>query len=430
MKRSEETLVIGGGLAGLAAALYLARDGQQVRLLERSRELGGRASTTAVNDLRFNLGPHALYCSGAAARVLRDLSVPFSGGIPGQGAEISDGERFDSLPSDVLTLLRNRYFSFHDKLQLSRLLATLRFVQTDALAGSSYEDWLSGRVDSVRSRSFMHMLARLSTFVDAPSELSAAFAVAQLKSALSGVLYLDHGWQSLIDGLHTRAKAIGVIVETSARAIAIEHAEHVEAVRIDDGRTLHPARVVSAIGPKAIAALLPDDPALAAFRRDATPVLLASLDVALAELPKPDRRNVQALDRPLYYSVHSGLARLAREGASVVHVAKYLDPRTTHDPSAIERELREFLGNVQPGYERALIYERFLPSLVVHNALPRPRMAAGPASRFPLEHPTIENLYFVGDWIGQHGLLADAALGSARELWLTLQSSAAESRAA
>jgi phytoene dehydrogenase-like protein len=244
------------------------------------------------------------------------------------------------------------------------------------------------------------------------------------------VLYLDHGWQSLVDGLRTRAKAAGVAIETSARVVAIEHREWIEAVRLEDGRTLHPARVIAAIGPKAVAALLPDDSTLAAFRRDATPVLLATFDVALAALPRPQRRNVQALDRPLYYSVHSGLARLSREGASIVHVAKYLDPQRVHDPKAIERELREYLATLQPGYERELIYERFLPSLVVHNALARPRTAAARSNRFPIAHPSIEGLYFAGDWIAEHGLLADAALGSARELWLTLQSSAAESRAA
>ncbi|HBP18082.1 MAG TPA: hypothetical protein DEA08_09860 [Planctomycetes bacterium] len=38
-----DTIVIGGGLAGLAAATWLGRAGQRVLLVERGRELGGRA---------------------------------------------------------------------------------------------------------------------------------------------------------------------------------------------------------------------------------------------------------------------------------------------------------------------------------------------------------------------------------------------------
>ena len=40
-----DVVVIGGGVAGLAAASYLARQGKQVRSLEQSHAVGGRART-------------------------------------------------------------------------------------------------------------------------------------------------------------------------------------------------------------------------------------------------------------------------------------------------------------------------------------------------------------------------------------------------
>jgi phytoene dehydrogenase-like protein len=265
----------------------------------------------------------------------------------------------------------------------------------------------------------MHMLFRLGTFVDAPGDLSAAVAVAQLKQGLDGVLYLDHGWQSLVDGLRAQAQAAGVVIETGARVSRIEHATDVQAVRLEDGRVLRAQRIVCAVGPKALAAMLPGDAPIAAFRSAATPVLLATLDVGLARLPNPQLTNVQALDRPLYYAVHSGVARLSRAGAAVVHVAKYLDPNRAHDPAQVETELRAFLSELQPDYERELLFERFLPALVVHNALPRPRSAG--ETRFPIEHPSIGGLFCAGDWVSNHGMLADAALGSAREVWLRVR---------
>src|SRR5262249_57979689 len=56
-----DVAVVGGGLAGLAAAAYLGRAGRKVTLFERSRSLGGRAATHENGGFRFNIGPHALY---------------------------------------------------------------------------------------------------------------------------------------------------------------------------------------------------------------------------------------------------------------------------------------------------------------------------------------------------------------------------------
>jgi phytoene dehydrogenase-like protein len=421
MEERQEILVIGGGLAGLGVATYLARDGMRVRLLERSQALGGRAATSRATEhaLQFNVGPHALYRSGAAARVLAELGVQYSGGLAGQGAAISSAGELYGLPIGLVGLLRNRYFGLADKLALSRVLAQLSFVNPSALGAQSLSEWLDSQITGQRGREFMHMLVRLGTFVDAPGDLSAAVAVAQLKQGLAGVLYLDHGWQSLVDGLRSQAEVAGVVFETGARVTRVEHADHVQAVRLEDGRVLPAQRIVCAVGPKALAAMLPGDAAIAAFRSAATPVLLATLDLGLARLPKPQLTNVQALDRPLYYAVHSGIAHLSRDGSAVVHVAKYLDPNRAHDPAQVETELRAFLSELQPDYERELLFERFLPALVVHNALPRPRSTG--ETRFPIEHPSIGGLYCAGDWVSNHGMLADAALGSAREVWLRVR---------
>ena len=49
--------VIGGGVSGLATACLLARDGHQVTLLEKRRELGGRAGIWEQNGFTFDTGP-------------------------------------------------------------------------------------------------------------------------------------------------------------------------------------------------------------------------------------------------------------------------------------------------------------------------------------------------------------------------------------
>jgi phytoene desaturase len=51
------TVVIGGGISGLATAALLARGGRDVVLLEKNADLGGRASLLERDGFRFDLGP-------------------------------------------------------------------------------------------------------------------------------------------------------------------------------------------------------------------------------------------------------------------------------------------------------------------------------------------------------------------------------------
>ncbi|MBV8067505.1 MAG: FAD-dependent oxidoreductase, partial [Candidatus Eremiobacteraeota bacterium] len=54
----ERVAVVGGGLAGLAAALRLKESGVRVDLFERSRLLGGRATSFEVDGVEVDNGQH------------------------------------------------------------------------------------------------------------------------------------------------------------------------------------------------------------------------------------------------------------------------------------------------------------------------------------------------------------------------------------
>lgn len=57
MSSAPTAVVIGGGVAGLASAALLARDGYDVQLLEKNAGLGGRAGSWSRDGFRFDTGP-------------------------------------------------------------------------------------------------------------------------------------------------------------------------------------------------------------------------------------------------------------------------------------------------------------------------------------------------------------------------------------
>ena len=95
-------IVVGGGLAGLTAAVEIASHGHAVELYEQSKSLGGRAATPHQEGYAANWGPHAVYQAGALKAQLEAWGIPHSGKAPfGRGDPylIAKGARFPKIPS-------------------------------------------------------------------------------------------------------------------------------------------------------------------------------------------------------------------------------------------------------------------------------------------------------------------------------------------
>jgi phytoene dehydrogenase-like protein len=87
-----DVVVIGGGMAGLSAACYLARAGVAVTLFEKASSLGGRAATQNYDGYLFNRGIHAIYTGGATSEVLQDLGIAYSYGSPKETFLLHQGQ--------------------------------------------------------------------------------------------------------------------------------------------------------------------------------------------------------------------------------------------------------------------------------------------------------------------------------------------------
>lgn len=419
-EHQDDVLVIGGGVAGLASATFLARNGNTVRLFEQSHALGGRAQTKRQDGFYLNIGPHALYRGGRGIEVLRKLGIEPRGRVPSvSGAfAVKNGVKH-TFPAGAVSLLTTSLFGLSAKLEAARLLASIGEIDGNPLMDITVREWLDENISHNEVKEFVLAAFRVATYTNAPELMSAGAAIEQLKKAQDkSVLYLDGGWQRLVDGLREAAERAGAIIETGARVEAVtrDAAGAVQGVRLADGRALQASIVVVASSPSAAVATVEEaqQTSLAKWAREATPVKAACLDLALSRLPKRKATFALGIDRPLYFSVHSAAAQLAPEGGALIQVAKYLSPEDRDSSENVERELEGLLDLVQPGWRQVIVYRRFLPDMIVMNAMPL-ASCGGTSGRPGPVVADVPGLFVVGDWVGQEGLLVDASLASARE---------------
>ncbi len=409
-----EIAVVGGGLAGLTAAAFAARAGHRVTLFERAAKEGGRARSETRDGFVLNQGPHALYRGGAASQALADLGVELPGRPPRtDGYALRRGRRY-RMPAGVGSLLTTGLLGAREKLEAGRVLAALGHLDPAPLAKIPLGEWLAAEVQGARVREMIAAIFRLSTYVNAPGLVSTGACVAELQQgSRAGLVYLDGGWQAMVDGLRAAAESAGVSIAAGTRVERVAPAAGAWGVTFAGGRTECFDAVVLATPPREAAAMAPGIPLLGDWAKAAIPAEAACLDVGLRRLPNPKGSFALGIDEPVYLQTHSRWARLAPEGAALVSVAEYLPAGEPHDAVASRLLLERALDLAQPGWRELVLFERFLPAMIAIPALAQAALG-GFAGRPGPAVPGAPGLAVAGDWVGPEGRLADASFASGR----------------
>jgi glycine/D-amino acid oxidase-like deaminating enzyme len=401
-------IVVGGGIAGLTAAIELAHRGRRVTVFEQSQKLGGRGGTETRQGFLLNRGPHALYRHGHAYRTWTEWEIPFSGKSPKvkRDAYVVLGSQLHPFPADLVRLFATSAFRGAEKFAAARAFwQVMGKLPEPALTVDQWLEEKLGRAsDANRPRLLVEALIRLSTYSNQFNMMGARAALAQVQFAINnGVLYLDGGWETVVTGLAAHAASLGVRVETGA---AVEHVES-GCVRLA-GREIACDGVVLAVTPGAVESLT------GVRMASLTPVRAACLDLAMTSLPPKAAVFALGLDAPFYFSRHSAVASLAPEGASLVQVAKYL----VQGEHAQREELERFTDLAMPGWRDHTAFTRFLPDIAVTHAVVTPATSSGRALDSPEGRPGVDalgiaDIALAGDWVGDAGMLVDAAVASA-----------------
>ncbi|MFS0722406.1 phytoene desaturase family protein [Paenibacillus sp. 1P07SE] len=411
----DNTVVIGGGIAGLVAAIYVARAGHSVTLMDTSKKFGGRAMTNEKQGAYLNLGVHAFYEGGEGEEVLKELNLCLKGGNPPASAVAVWDEQMHPFPAGPVQLMMSKLYSVKGKMEMVRMMMKLPSLDSTLLQGISLQEWVEREFQCPMVRHALYAVSRSNSFVPHPELLDAGAAVGQLKRTLTGkAFYIDEGWGSLIRQLSDLAARSGVVLVPGTRAEALVLQDGgLRGVRLKDGSVIHTSNAIVCAGPQDLVKLL-GEAATPAFIKQiglATPIKAACLDVVLHDISgkRPSFLAGFWLDQPLFYNNPSTVAKMSNNGSSVVHMIKHLGD-SPGDAKADLHQLEKGLDLVWPGWRQYERTRQYLPCITVAHDY---RKAAGDAG-FGSEVDGVVGLFVAGDWVGTTGMLADASFASAK----------------
>ena len=283
---AQSVVVVGGGLAGLSAALDLAEAGWRVTVLEARPRLGGATASFTRDGLTLDTGQHVfLRCCTAYRSFLRRLGVEHLTQLQprldvtvlhGEGSDVRAAHlrrsRFPLPPPLHLAggLLRYGAMPLGQRLRsVPAVLALARLNQQDpAVDARSFGDWLDAHGQRGLSLPALWELLTVATLNALPREASLALAAKVVRTGLletSGGADIGYSRVPLgaLHGDAGRAKleSLGAHVRTGCRVRELRRAAggwHLET----DGGAMQAGAVVLAVPHDIVADLAPREACL------------------------------------------------------------------------------------------------------------------------------------------------------------------------
>ncbi len=272
----QRVIVVGGGLAGLAAAVRAADGGAQVELYERGPRLGGATWSFRHDGLTYDNGQHVfMRCcteyrafldrigSGAKVRLQPRMDVPVlrPGGAEHRLRRVALPAPLHLLPA----LARYGHLSPGRRLGMVRTALALRRLQLDdpGLDEVTFAQWLADHGGGPASAEALWDLVCLPTVNLRADQASLALAAKVFRTGLLDAADAgDIGWAGVpLQELHADAAArtldhLGAEVHTRAHVTAVEGDQDGPWVMVD-GERRHADAVVVAVPHDAVSDLLP-----------------------------------------------------------------------------------------------------------------------------------------------------------------------------
>jgi squalene-associated FAD-dependent desaturase len=278
MPAPPHVVIVGGGLAGLAAASALADRDVRISVLESRPRLGGRASSfidPVTGESVDNCQHVSMTCCTNLAAFCRRVQINDLFRREEAIVFLSPQGRTSTLRAGPLpaplhlagSFLRANYLSWVEKLRVAYGLACLRSVR-DARPGESFADWLLRHRQTIRTINLYWATVLVSALNERLDQMDVGHA---RKVFIDGFLRNRDGFRMEIplvplgdlygtrleDWLRTRD--IAVRLTTGVRAVEADPEGNIRGVTLRSGETIEADFVVLAVPFDRVRTLLPGD---------------------------------------------------------------------------------------------------------------------------------------------------------------------------
>jgi len=433
-----DVTIIGGGLAGLAAAVALAEHGIRSTLIESRKVLGGRASSfedPTQAEIVDNCQHVSMGCCTTLSQFCRTVGIDDLFRVEkaltfiGPQGEIClfSADPFPAPLHLARAFARLKYLTWRDRWQLAWGLRRLARTPVERLRGTSFAEWLRENGQGPRVQELFWHVVLVSAISETLDRIDAAHA---RKVFVDGFLATRHGWEVYIPrvplgelyGRRVRKwlEARGVTLQMLSGAARLDTPEGASRVliRMRSGDTVETEDAVLAVPHYRVPDMLPESVmATPFFSRiggiESAPIasvhlwfdqaimdlphavlvgrklsqwvfcrtgdaLLDSKVVQRESVPPPGEASAELLKNSHYYQVVISASRGVREQGQEATIAE------------VVRELREIWPNVGAArlvHSRVVIEER-----AVFSAKP------GIDELRPTQATPVPRLHLAGDW--------------------------------
>ncbi|WP_236838530.1 phytoene desaturase family protein [Caldalkalibacillus salinus] len=421
IQKDYDTIIVGGGLAGLSAAALLAKKGKKVLVLERGN-IGGRAITLNIKDFNFNFGAHAIYGRDSSTLHLFEEELGINIGwrdFNPNKAKYDLGSSLTDVPANVLGLFRTKAMKSASKVKFTYEIFKTLIGREKGHPHISIKKWMDDMALDAEVQDMMLTLASSNFFTKEPGKIPSDVFFNyynRLFSTNKPVAYIEGGWQALINEFMRVIEENGGDIKTKEKVTNVQtEDDQVVAVETPKG-TFKAESFIFCIPPAELSKLFVETRIEHLLKHYAhyKASYVFVYDIGLRErIDTPytyiyDKKNKIFITDISYYD-----ETCVPEGGQLLQAIAYLN----------EEDLghKETLNEYQEKIEQ--LYDKHFPGWRDQLVVPRISKRASAQEikwtmnqqAMPVSFPDYRNLFFAGDWCEGKGQLSELSFSSAFE---------------